>query len=147
VTGAKPPTGAAPTVAAGKPTPGSKPAPTPLAHVDEHITYHYNTLGRRDPFTSLIDGEYVGVDVGGGAPPDAGGLKVVGVVWGDRDKFAMAEDARGNGYVLRVGDKVMNGFVEGLKRDALIVSITVDGQTETVTIPLTRKGDNENANR
>jgi len=49
--------------------------------------------------------------------------------------------------VMRVGDKVMNGFVESLKRDAMIVSLTVDGQTETVTIPLTRKGDKENANR
>ena len=40
----------------------------------------------------------------------------------------------------------MNGVVEGLKRDGVIVSITVDGQSQSVTIPLTRKGDS-NANR
>ena len=41
----------------------------------------------------------------------------------------------------------MNGFVEDLKRDAMVVNITVDGQSQTVTIPLTRKGDATNANR
>jgi hypothetical protein len=36
--------------------------------------------------------------------------------------------------------------VESLKRDGIIVSLTTDGQTQSVTIPLTRKGDS-NANR
>jgi hypothetical protein len=40
----------------------------------------------------------------------------------------------------------MNGVVSGLKRDALLVSITADGQTESVAIPLTRKGES-NGNR
>jgi len=34
------------------------------------VTYQYNALGRRDPFQSLIGGEFVGADVGGDAPPD-----------------------------------------------------------------------------
>jgi len=76
------------------------------------------------------------------APPDVGAIKVVGVVWGTDDKFAMAEDAQGRSLVLRPGDKVMNGVVSGLKRDALMVDLTVDGQTESVVIPLTRKGEN-----
>ena len=41
----------------------------------------------------------------------------------------------------------MNGVVETLKRDAVVVNLTVDGQTESVTIPLTRKGDQTNGNR
>ena len=116
------------------------------APLEDHITYQYNALGRRDPFQSLMEGEFVGADVGGQAPPDLGGLKVVGIVWGSNDQFAMVEDVRGNSYVLRRGDQVMNGYVEGLKRDAMIVNITVDGQSQTVTIPLTRKGE-KNANR
>jgi hypothetical protein len=117
------------------------------AHLDEQLTYQYNALGRRDPFQSLLSGEYVGSDVGGDAPPDVGGLKVVGIVWGDADQFALVEDARGDSHILRRGDKVMNGFVEALKRDAMVVKLTVDEQSQLVTVPLTRKGEKTNANR
>ena len=117
------------------------------AHLDDQVAYQYNALGRRDPFQSLLSGEYVGSDVGGGAPPDVGGLKVVGIVWGDADQFALVEDARGDSHILRRGDKVMNGFVEVLKRDAMIVNLTLDGQSQSVRVPLTRKGDKANANR
>jgi len=111
--------------------------------IDEHVTYQYNALGRRDPFQSLITGEYVreGGPDGDQAPPDAGGMKIVGIVWGATDQFAMVEDARGNSYVLRKGDKVQNGFVESLRRDAVVVNITADGQSQTVVIPYVRKGD------
>jgi len=115
--------------------------------IEEQVTYQYNALGRRDPFQPMIGGTFVGDDVGGDAPPDVGGMKVVGIVWGANDKFALVEDGRGQSTVLRAGDKVMNGVVETLKRDAVIVNLTVDGQTESVTIPLTRKGDQTNANR
>jgi hypothetical protein len=108
---------------------------------DEHVTYHYNALGRRDPFQPLIGGTFLGVDVGGKAPPDIGGLTVVGIVWGAQDKFALVEDPRGNSLVLRQGDKVMDGVVEGLTRDALIVKLTTDGQTQSVRIPLIKKGE------
>jgi hypothetical protein len=112
--------------------------PAPMAHLDDHQTYAYNALGRRDPFQPLIGGqEYLETD----APADIGGMKVVGIVWGAEDKFALVEDARGNSSVLRRGDKVMNGVVEGLRRDAIVINLTVDGQSQSVTIPLTRKGD------
>jgi hypothetical protein len=118
-----------------------------VAHLDQKLTYQYNALGRRDPFQPMMGGEFVGADVGGDAPVDVGGMKVVGIVWGTEDKFAMAEDGRGQSLVLRVGDKVMNGVVESLRRDAVVVRITADGQTQTVAIPLTRKGDKSNASR
>jgi hypothetical protein len=133
--------------AAASPTPAPAPAPPNAGHLDERLTYQYDALGRRDPFQPLVGGGFVGADVGGDAPPDVGGIKVVGIVWGAEDQFAMVEDARGQSMVLRVGDKVQNGVVTGLKRDALIVAITVEGQTQTVTVPLTKKGDQSNANR
>jgi hypothetical protein len=114
----------------------------PSAHLEDRVTYQYNALGRRDPFQALVDGGFVGNDVGGDAPVDVGAIKVVGIVWGTNDKFALAEDARGNSLVLRQGDKVMNGVVSDLKRDAVLVNLTVDGQSESVVIPLTRKGEN-----
>ncbi len=128
--------GAPVVTAVGRPTGAAEPA-----HLDEHLTYQYNALGRRDPFQSLVDGQFVGADVGGDAPPDPGGIKVVGIVWGATDQFALVEDVRGNSYVLRRGDKVQNGVVESLRRDALIVNITAEGQSQSVVIPLTRKGD------
>ena len=115
--------------------------------LEQQIAYQYNALGRRDPFAPMAGGTFVGEDVGGDAPPDVGGIRVVGIVWGASDKFALVEDARGTSRVLRAGDKVMNGVVETLKRDAVIVNLTVDGQSEHITIPLTRKGDQTNANR
>lgn len=110
------------------------------------MTYQYNALGRRDPFQPLVNGGFIGAEAAL-APPDVGGIKVVGIVWGAQDKFALVEDPRGNSMVLRPGDKVMNGVVEGLRRDALIVKLTADGSTELVEIPLTRKGDQSNENR
>ena len=122
-------------------TPDSPRRSGQMAHLDEHVTYQYNALGRRDPFQSLINGEFVGADVGGDAPPDPGGMKIVGIVWGASDQFAMVEDVRGNSYVLRKGDKLQNGFVEALRRDAVVVNVTADGQSQQVVIPFVRKGD------
>jgi len=112
-----------------------------MAHLDEHVTYQYNAIGRRDPFQSLLSGDFVGADVGGDAPPDPGGMKIVGIVWGASDQFAMVEDVRGNSYVLRKGDKLQNGYVESLRRDAVVVNVTADGQSQQVVIPFVRKGD------
>jgi len=122
-------------------TPESPRRTAQMAHLDEHVTYQYNALGRRDPFQSLIGGEFTPVDEGGDAPPDPGGMKIVGIVWGATDQFAMVEDVRGNSYVLRKGDKLQNGYVESLRRDAVVVNITADGQSQQVVIPFVRKGD------
>jgi hypothetical protein len=126
---------------AAKPMPG--PDVTPIA---DKVIYQYNALGRRDPFQALVGGGFVGAEEEA-APPDVGGIKVVGIVWGPDDKFALIEDPRGNSHVLRTGDRVMNGVVDGLRRDAMIVKITNENGTDVVTIPLTRKGDDNNANR
>jgi len=142
-TTAKPSVVVTPVASAMKSKPAAKGAAVqPAAHLEDRVTYQYNALGRRDPFQALVDGGFVGNDVGGDAPVDVGAIKVVGVVWGTNDKFALVEDARGNSLVLRQGDKVMNGVVSDLKRDAVIVNLTVDGQSESVVIPLTRKGEN-----
>lgn len=132
--------GAGAPVVTAVPQPSQAPG-SGLAHIDDHLTYQYNALGRRDPFQSLVDGGFVGADVGGDAPPDPGGIRVVGIVWGATDQFALVEDVRGNSFVLRKGDKVQNGYVESLKRDAIVVTITSDNQSQSVEIPLVRKGD------
>ena len=68
-------------------------------------------------------------------------MRVVGIVWGASDRFAMVEDVRGNSYVLRKGDKVQNGYVESLRRDAVVIVVTADGQSQQVVIPFVLKGE------
>jgi hypothetical protein len=126
-------------------SPGIVQVTLPAIPQEERVTYHYNALGRRDPFLSLVGG-FVGMDEGGDAPPDVGGIKVVGIVWGASDKFALVEDPRGNSLVLRQGDKVMNGVVEALKRDAVVVKLNTEGATQSITIPVTRKGESNAQN-
>jgi len=122
-------------------TPDAPRASPQLARLDEHVTYQYNQTGRRDPFSSLITGEYVGKDEGGDAPLETGGMRIVGIVWGATDQFAMVEDVKGNSFVLRKGDKVQNGYVEALRRDAVVLNVTADGQSQSVVIPFVRKGE------
>ena len=98
--------------------------------------------------SAAVEGEYVGMDVGGDAPPDVGGLKVVGIVWGATDRFAMVRGHHGQQQrPAPAVTRCMNGFVEGLKRDG---SHREHHRRRTDSVgddPLTRKGDQTNANR
>ena len=121
--------------------------PARRATPTSEVTYQYNALGRRDPFMPLVGGGYVGAERAACAPADVGRHSRSSASCGvHEDKFALVEDPRGNSMVLRKGDKVMNGTVEGLRRDAIVVKLTSDGSSELVEIPLTRKGD-DNASR
>jgi hypothetical protein len=106
--------------------------------------YVYNSLDRRDPFASLLAGQFEGTV---GTPLlDVSSMNLVGIVWGSTDKFALVEDSRGHGFVLRVGDPVLNGYVAGLSKEELIVKQSSYGDTQTVTIQLQRKEGASNAN-
>ena len=77
---------------------------------------------------------------------DVSSMKLVGIVWGASDKFALVEDSHGHGFVLRVGDPVLSGYIAGLTKDELIVKQSSYGDTQTVTIQLQRKDGVSNAN-
>jgi hypothetical protein len=96
--------------------------------------YRYASLNRRDPFQALVGGELeAGGDVG---LPDVADLKLVGIAWGDSDRFAMAEDSRGYGYVLRVGDKIRGGHVSSIRQDAITFAQYTAGELSTITLEL-----------
>jgi hypothetical protein len=114
---------------------------TPTSREERHLlnreVYVYKTVGRRDPFASLLTGEF---ETTVGRPLlDVSSMKLVGIVWGSSDKFALIEDGRGHGHVLRVGDPVINGSVVGLTKDELMIRQSSYGDTQTVTIQLQRK--------
>jgi hypothetical protein len=105
--------------------------------------YVYKTIGRRDPFASLLEGEF---ETTVGHPLlDVSSMRLVGIVWGKADKFALIEDGRGHGHILRVGDPVINGYVVGLTQDELLVRQSSYGESQTVTIQLQRKESSSDA--
>lgn len=128
------------TAATAKASAGSL-AHAPKTNEERHLlnreVYVYKTVGRRDPFASLLTGEF---ETTVGRPLlDVSSMKLVGIVWGSSDKFALVEDGRGHGHVLRVGDPVINGSVVGLTKEELMIRQSSYGDTQTVTIQLQRK--------
>jgi len=114
-----------------------KPSSSEERHLLNREVYVYKTVGRRDPFASLLTGEF---ETTVGRPLlDVSSMKLVGIVWGSSDKFALVEDGRGHGHVLRVGDAVINGSVVGLTKEELMIRQSSYGDTQTVTIQLQRK--------
>ena len=109
--------------------------------------YVYQTTGRRDPFQSLIDGRFESQS-GDGSLVDVGDIHLVGIMWGASDKFALVEDSRGRGFVLRVGDPVVNGYIAGISKTQLQVVQNAFGDSQTVTIQLKSKEEGDpNATR
>ena len=104
--------------------------------------YVYQAAGRRDPFQSLIDGKYESQS-GDGALVDVGDIHLVGIMWGSSDKFALVEDSRGRGFVLRVGDPVVNGYIAGISKTELQVVQNSFGDSQTVTIQLKSKEEGD----
>jgi hypothetical protein len=108
--------------------------------------YIYMSGDRRDPFQSLLDGRYQSA-TGDGALVDVGDIHLVGIMWGAADKFALVEDSRGRGFVLRVGDPVVNGYISGISKSELQVVQNAFGDTQTLSIQLKPKEGDTNATR
>jgi hypothetical protein len=139
---------AAETATVAEPTPaaGGEEVAAPaddLSHRRER--YFYASTGLRDPFASLVNGRFVGENAK--QLPDVGSISLLGVIWGENDKFAMVEDQEGNGFVLRVGDPVVNGEVAGITRESLTVRQHFFGTSTTVTLKLKPREEQGNARK
>jgi len=108
--------------------------------------YEYIGNGRRDPFQSLLDGKFQ-TQTADGSLVDVGDIHLVGIMWGSSDKFALVEDSRGHGYVLRVGDPVLNGYISGISKSELQVVQNAFGESQTLSIRLQTKEGDKNATR
>ncbi len=108
--------------------------------------YEYIGGGRRDPFQSLIEGRFQ-TQTADGSLVDVGDIHLVGIMWGSSDKFALVEDSRGHGYVLRVGDPVLNGYISGISKSDLQVVQNAFGESQTLSIRLQTKEGDKNATR
>jgi hypothetical protein len=123
------------------------PAPAaPSAPADDVIMqrerYFYSSFARRDPFASLLSGDFAAAS--GSDLLDVGEITLVGVVWGQDDKFAVVQDVRKHVHVLRVGDRVVNGKVIKVTKTSLTVQHYFFGETANVTIQMSQgEGSNE----
>jgi hypothetical protein len=108
--------------------------------------YEYIGGGRRDPFQSLLDGRFLAQSADGSLV-DVGDIHLVGIMWGSSDKFALVEDSRGRGFVLRVGDPVVNGYISGISKSELQVVQNAFGESQSLSIRLQTKEGEKNATR
>jgi biotin carboxyl carrier protein len=104
-------------------------------------SYYYSAFNRKDPFQSLIMGEFVSekkMEV-----VDIGRVVLVGIVKGELDRFALLEDDKGFSYILRVGDQVKNGAVVAIGDESMVARVTNFGQTKKFTLHLAKGEEGE----
>jgi len=95
--------------------------------------YYYRAFNRRDPFQSLIVGDY---EEGELDLIDIYKVRLVGILSGGYQKFAMLEDDNGYSYIVKAGDRIKNGNIVSVGDRSLIARVTIFGQTNTVTLRL-----------
>jgi Tfp pilus assembly protein PilP len=131
------PTAAAPqpTAAAPQPAPaqlqsGEQPAQTPARPGDPSAPFTYNPEGRRDPFVSLI-GKGSDPKTLGTRPPGIPGLlinevSVKGIVRNSSGYVALIQGADNKTYIVKAGDRLLDGTVKSILQDAVVFSQDVN---------------------
>jgi hypothetical protein len=99
--------------------------------------YFYQAFNQRDPFQSLMAGDFeesAELDI-----VDIYSVKLVGVLAGGVEKFAMLEDNNGYSYIMKAGDPIRNGNIVSVSDRTLVARVSLFGQTSTVTLRLEEK--------
>jgi hypothetical protein len=99
--------------------------------------YYYQAFNQRDPFQSLIAGEFE--ESGELDIVDIYSVKLVGVLAGGMEKYAMLEDNNGYSYIMKAGDPIRNGNIVSVSDRTLVARVSLFGQTSTVTLRLEEK--------
>jgi hypothetical protein len=96
-------------------------------------SYYYKAFNRRDPFQSLIVGEFEETEFD---LVDIYSVRLVGVLTGEMKRFAMLEDNNGFSYIVQSGDPVKHGHIVSVGDRMLVARVTMFGQTNSVTLRL-----------
>jgi hypothetical protein len=99
--------------------------------------YYYQAFNQRDPFQSLIAGEFE--ESGELDIVDIYSVRLVGILSGGMEKFAMLEDNNGYAYIMKAGDPIRNGNIVSVSDRTLAARVSLFGQTSTVTLRLEEK--------
>lgn len=116
----------------------AQPAIPPMPTADDVFQrrkYTYKSLGRVDPFRSLVssplnDNRFLGDQI------DPEMVRLVGVLEKDGEMRALLEDVRGFGYVVRRGDPILRGKIIKVGEDYVTLRHSIYGVTETMTLTL-----------
>jgi type IV pilus assembly protein PilP len=117
----------APAPAPAAPQRGAAPnAPAPPA-----APYTYNPEGRRDPFVSLVGRGSADGRTAGNRPPGLPGLlinevRVKGILRDRTGFIAMIQGADNKTYVVKAGDRLMDGSVKAIVAEAVVFSQDVN---------------------
>ncbi|MBN2071424.1 MAG: hypothetical protein JW814_08205 [Candidatus Krumholzibacteriota bacterium] len=98
--------------------------------------YYYQAFNRRDPFRSLVSGEFEENEY---ELVDIYNVKLVGILSGGLEKYAMLEDKNGFGYIIKAGDPIRHGSIISVGEQTLVARLTMFGQTNSVTLRLEGK--------
>jgi len=101
--------------------------------------FFYRSHGRNDPFKALVSGEFKQATAA--ETVDLNSARLVGVMWGQEDRFALVENGEGFGYILRVGDRVQHGRVVSIRKNSLTARVTLYGITNRVILKLEETED------
>jgi hypothetical protein len=93
--------------------------------------FFYQSYGKADPFGVLVAGDFEKSSAS--ELVDMNSARLVGVMWGQDDKFALVEDGEGFGYILRVGDRVRHGRVVSIRKNSLTARVTLYGITNNIS--------------
>jgi hypothetical protein len=96
--------------------------------------FFYQSYGRDDPFRALVTGKFEQATAS--ELVDINSAILVGVMWGQEDRFALVENGDGFGYILRVGDRVQHGRVVSIRKNSLTARVTLYGITSQVVLKL-----------
>jgi Tfp pilus assembly protein PilP len=116
--------------------PNTSPAPTPTPGqqtsqpAEAGAPFTYNPEGRRDPFVSLI-GRGNDPKAQGVRPPGIPGLlinevSVKGIVRNSTGFVALIQGPDNKTYVVKAGDRLMDGSVKSIVQDAVVFSQDVN---------------------
>jgi type IV pilus assembly protein PilP len=134
--GAPPATSTTATATTGTTTSGSSTVQQSLQEILEEPatgeTYHYDPQGRRDPFRSLV-GPAPKIQAGVRPPGPPGFLidemKLQGVIKTKQGLVGMINGPDNKGYLLHVGDKVLDGEVIRITPSAVVFRQEVNDPT------------------
>jgi len=119
--------GQAPPAATPPPAAGQQPAKPPA---EAAAPFTYNPEGRRDPFVSLM-GRGNDPKSQGARPPGVPGLlinevSVKGIVRNTAGFVALIQGPDNKTYVVKAGDRLMDGTVKSIVQDAVVFSQDVN---------------------
>jgi hypothetical protein len=104
--------------------------------------YNYSDPGRRDPFVSLVAEDYL--EEHQDEKTQISDYAVVGILWGENDRFALVEDMDGASMILREGDRLGRYSVTRIEPGAVLFYGTEYGVGQTERLLLKERKGNPN---